>query len=79
MIFRVYMKDPDCLYEGINESLDEQLKDMPKDEAEAVREIRYDKAADVAGKWFEYGEYLMVEIDTDKETARVVPKGESND
>lgn len=78
MIFKVYMKDTDVLHDGINEALDEDLKNsgLPEDEQEALREIRHEKAADIASTWFEYGEYLTVEIDTEKETIRVVPVGE---
>lgn len=74
MIFRVTMKDPDVLYDSINESLDEELKasGLSDDEQEAVRELRYEKLSEVASKWFEYGEYLTVEIDTDKETIKVI-------
>jgi len=73
MIFRVNMKDPDQLYEGIDDALDEELKDMDDDEAEAVREIRREKAYEIASEWFEYGEYLTVEIDTIKRSIRVIP------
>jgi hypothetical protein len=73
MIFRVTMKDPDSLTEGINEDLDEELAYMPQDEAEAIREIRFDKAYEAASKWFEWGEYLTVEINTTDGTIRVVP------
>ena len=78
MKFKVYMKDPDVLHDGIEEALDEDLKSsgLPDDEQEALREIRFEKASDVASKWFQYGEYLTVEIDTEKETIRVVPVGE---
>lgn len=78
MIFKVYMKDTDVLHDGIDEAIDEELKAsyLPYDEQEALREIRHEKASDVASKWFEYGEYLTVEIDTEKETIRVVPVGE---
>lgn len=78
MIFKVYMKDPDVLHDGIEEAVDEELKGsgLPDDEQEALREIRVEKAIDVAGTWFKYGEYLTVEIDTEKETIRVVPAGE---
>lgn len=81
MIFRVYMKDPDVLQDGIEEAVDEQLKasGLAEDEQEAIREIRYEKAQDVASTWFEYGEYLTVEIDTDKETIRVVPVSEKRE
>ena len=78
MKFKVYMKDTDVLHEGIEEALDEELKasGLPDDEQEALRELRYEKASDVASKWFQYGEYLTVEIDTETETIRVVPVGE---
>lgn len=81
MIFRVYMKDPDVLQDGIEEALDEDLKasGLPDDEQEALREIRFEKAQDVAGNWFKYGEYLMVEIDTEKETIRVIPVSEQEE
>lgn len=81
MIFKVYMKDTDVLQDGAVEAVDEELKNsnLPEDEQELVRERRVEKALDVAGKWFEYGEYLMVEIDTEKETIRVVPVGETDE
>lgn len=78
MIFQVTMKDTDVLHDGIDEALEENLKGMPDDEAEALREIRHEKASDVAGKWFTYGEYLTVEIDTEKGTIRVVPVSETD-
>lgn len=69
------MKDTDVLQDGTTEAIDEELKNsgLPEDEQEAVRELRVEKALDVASKWFGYGEYLTVEIDTEKETIRVVP------
>lgn len=78
MKFKVYMKDPDVLYDGIDEAIDAELKasGLPEDEQEALREIRHEKASDVASTWFQYGEYLTVEIDTEAETIRVVPVGE---
>lgn len=81
MIFKVYMKDPDVLHDGIDEALDKGFKasGSPYDEQEAIREIHHEKAAEVASKWFQYGEYLTVEIDTKKETIRVVPVGEGDE
>lgn len=78
MIFKVMMKDTDVLQEAVADAVDEKLRnsELPEDEQEAVRELRVEKALDVAGRWFEYGEYLTVEIDTDKETIRVVPLSE---
>lgn len=76
MIFQVTMKDPDQLQDAVSDAVSETIRDMPEDEGEAVHELRVMKALDVASKWFEYGEYLTVEIDTEKETIRVIPKGD---
>ena len=74
MKFRVTMKDPDVLHNGINEALDGWFlaSGLPKDEQDAIREISHEKASDVASQWFEYGEYLTVEIDTEEETIKVI-------
>jgi len=66
------MKDPDQLHEGINDQLDIDLASMPEDEAEAIREIRMEKALDVASEWFKYSEYLTVEIDTEAGTIKII-------
>lgn len=78
MKVKVYIKDTDVLYDGITEAVDEELKNsgLPEDEQEAVREIRIEKAQEVAETWWEYGEYITVEFDTETKTARVVPVGE---
>ena len=78
MIFKVYMKDTDVLQDGATEAVEEELKTsgLNESEQELLKELRVEKALDVASKWFEYGEYLTVEIDTEKETIRVVPVSE---
>lgn len=76
MKFQVTMKDPDTLFDAIQDAVAETLETMPEDEAEAVREIRENKAHEVASEWFKYGEYLTVEIDTEEKTIRVVPESE---
>lgn len=76
MKFQVTMKDPDTLFDAIQDAVAETLETMPEDEAEAVREIRENKAHEVASKWFKYGEYLTVEIDTEEKTIMVVPESE---
>lgn len=78
MIFKVYMKDPDVLHDGIDEAL-EKPDNLDEEEWELIKEKRHEAAAEVASKWFEYGEYLTVEIDTEKETIRVVPIGEDDE
>lgn len=72
---RVILKDPDALQDAINDLLDEELKDMPEDEAAAIRELRGGKYREIASKWFEYGEYLTVVIDLEAKTIDVESTG----
>ena len=74
---QVTLKDPDTLYDAVEELLDEELKDLPADEAEAIREVRGEKYRAIAAKWFTYGEYLTVDIDLDKATIEVRRAAES--
>lgn len=73
MKFIVQMKDPDVLHDAIDEALaDLKVEGLSDDELEAVREKRKDSISELTSRWFEYGEYLRVEIDTDAETCTVV-------
>ena len=76
MKFRVKMKDPDTLYEAVEEAVAKSVKglDLTAEERDEVAEVRAEKVRDACSKWFEYGEYLTVEIDTDQMTCEVVPK-----
>ena len=78
MKVKVFIKDTDVLQDTVEEAVDEELKNsgLAEDEQEAVRELRVEKALDVAGEWWEYGEYITVEFDTEARTARVVPVDE---
>ena len=71
MKFQVTMKDADTLHDSIVEAVAGTVGDMPEDEKEVIMEIRIEKAENVARKWFQYGEFLTVEIDTEAKT-RVV-------
>lgn len=76
MKFKVSMKDPDTLHDAIQEAVDKELADDPKlddEERELLAECRREKIAGLCSKWFEYGEYLRVEIDTDAKTCTVLP------
>lgn len=72
---RIKLKDPDVAYEAIVEQVNQELEEsnLPEDEQEAVRELRIEKYQEKVDTFFEYGEYLTVDIDTDKVEARVVP------
>jgi hypothetical protein len=76
MKFRVTMKDPDTLHDALAEAVAEEVAALSNDaeEREAIATIRREKASEVCAKWFEYGEYLTVEIDTAAHTCTVVPK-----
>ncbi len=73
MKFRVTMKDPDTLHDAIADAVKKSLAGMEdRDERAAVAEIRSNKLGELAGRWFPYGEYLTVEIDTDANTCVVI-------
>ena len=75
MKFCVTMKDPDTLQTAIDDAVSDNLPpELENDgERDAVRERRCEKVADACRKWFEYDEYLTVEIDTEKMTCTVIP------
>ena len=74
MKFRVQMKDPDTLSDAIADAVDKEVDalGLPEDEARAVKDRRLEKVGDVCDKWFKWGEYLIVEIDTDAKTCVVL-------
>lgn len=76
MKFKVTMKDPDTLSDAIQDAVGESVGAMAglnDEEHEAVAEKRREAVGNLCAKWFEYGEYLTVEIDTDAGTCTVVP------
>ena len=77
MIVQVKMKDPDTMYDSVQDAVEKEVKAMglPKDEADELIKIRTNKVRDKMGKWFEYGEYLDVEFDTEAMTAKVLDAG----
>ena len=75
MIFRVKMKDPDVLTDCIKEAVDKlSIDGLDKEEIECIKEHRIEKTIDLCTKWFKYGEYINLEIDTEKETCVVIPE-----
>lgn len=72
MKIKIYLKDPDTLYDAISDAVDEVEYDLPEDELELLKEKRKEKYRELATEWFEYGEYVMLEMDTDKKTMKVL-------
>lgn len=73
MKFRVTMKDPDTLSDAINEAAKKMLaavEGMDTDR-ELLVERRCEELSTLANNWFEYGEYVTIEIDTEAKTAIV--------
>ena len=74
MKFKVTMKDPDGVQDSIQDAVEESVKGiagLSDDEREAVAEKRQEELSELIGKWFEYSEYLTVEIDTDAQSITV--------
>jgi hypothetical protein len=78
MKFRVTMKDPDGFHDSIQDAATASMKDvatLDDQERDDVIEGRAEKLKDKLDRWFEYNEYLTVEVDTDAQTCTVVEVG----
>jgi hypothetical protein len=69
MKIRVTMKTPDVVENAICSAVDDMTDDFDQkyDEKERLQKI--------FAKWFEYGEYLTVYVDTDTKTIEVAKAG----
>jgi hypothetical protein len=64
MRFRITMKSPDA----VDTALHDILEDISPENREETEEL----ITHHINRWFEYGEYLTVELDTDEGTATVI-------
>jgi hypothetical protein len=78
MKIRLYLKDPDGVYEALVDAAEAELELSPSDGLSS--QIRKDMLQCKVGElmkvvtgWVEYGEYVKIEIDTEAKTAIVVP------
>lgn len=74
---QVTMKDPDCLHDAIRDAVKEDVEKVTgifERERENLIEDRIEEVGKACARWFQWGEYLTVEIDTDAQTAIVIPK-----
>ena len=69
----VDMKAPDTMHDAVQEAVEEEVKrlGLPADEAQALVEMRTEEECAKMAQWFEYGEYLGVDFDTETMTAVV--------
>lgn len=74
MKFTVTMKDPDGVGASITEAVRAEVNGiagLSEQEKDDLVETRTDEAHKAIGVWFQYGEYLTVEVDTDAGTCVV--------
>jgi hypothetical protein len=70
MKFRVTMKDPDGVHECVRDAVEaNRPPGLSDDEWEDMRD---DRIREACKPWFEYMEYLTVEVDTEARTCVVV-------
>lgn len=76
MKIKLTFKDPDGVYESVQEAVKQSLADLnlEEDEMEPLIETRTEKVKEKLKRWIEYGEYLDVEIDLDSMTAKVLER-----
>jgi len=73
MKVEILFKDPDALIDCVDDRLkDWKVEGISEEEMESLKEIRRAEILKLCHKWFEYGEYLKVEVDTDKGTCVVL-------
>jgi hypothetical protein len=76
MKIRVTLKDPDSMPDAVIDAfmLVEKPDGVDDEEWHGLREERAKKAQEaISDQWMPYGEYLVVEFDTEANTATVLP------
>jgi len=74
MKFKITMKDPDGFADSISRAAQESVESVNgvnDEEKSDLVDGRSEELKEAVKKWFEYEEYLRVEIDTDTGTIRV--------
>jgi hypothetical protein len=76
MKLRITLKDPDGIYESLNDAAAESVPrslGLSDGEMADLTESRRETLQHAVKPWVKYGEYVTIEIDTDAKTATVVP------
>lgn len=77
MKFQIQMKDPDGVSDSIEEAAKKsasEVQGLSDEEREELIDSRANSFSKIIERWFEYQEYLTVEIDTDTKTISVVDR-----
>lgn len=71
MKFQVSMKCPDALDYAIEEAVRYKIGPLDTEEKEMEFDELVEQTKELTERWFEYGEYITLTIDTEKETCIV--------
>lgn len=74
MKVKLFLKDPDGVYESVRDAVQETLPDGLSDtEQEELLASRTDDTHEKLKAWVQWKEYVTVEIDTETGEAKVLP------
>ena len=78
MKIKITMKDPDTMHDAVQNTVIKEVEaiGLSDDEFESIVELRTERVRAKMAKWFEYGEYLTVEFDTETMMATVLDANE---
>lgn len=79
MKIKITMNDPDAMHYAVREAVEKSVlegksKDLSDIEKQAVIEVRHDNVLNKVSKWFQNQKYMVVEIDTERDTCTVIPQ-----
>lgn len=75
MKLKITLKDPDALHDSIRCAVRaevERIVGLKNDEKGPIEDQRSEDLHEICQEWFQYGEYVQIEIDTEAKTAVVV-------
>lgn len=83
MKFLIMLKDPDGIYEGIQQAAIQTVRyEAPHASAEskaAIAQHAQEKLTDFVYDWLEFGDYAFIAFDTDAKTAQLLTSKEAED
>jgi hypothetical protein len=71
MKLKITLKDPDGVYDAIQDAVKASLKEIEGLDKEELIENRHEKLGEQCEYWIKHGEYVTIEIDTEANTAVV--------
>jgi hypothetical protein len=73
MKIRMGFKTPDAMDDAIKEAVDAEMEKLKPDQQDVDADDLAYEAKLTCSRWVKWGEYITVEVDTDKGTCEVVP------